>query len=565
MRSHPADLAVRAVAVVAAALLVGACSGASDDAGRATTTTAPATTAAPDGQGDDPGRGPAAADACERPVADAPPVEAVAGTPSDRTLTSFDGTELRVHWFPAPGASADEPAPTVLNGPGWSLAGDTSREKSPLFGALGIGQLNDAGYNVLTWDPRGFGASTGTVTVDDPAKEGRDVSRVLDWLATLPEVLTDRDGDPRVAMIGFSYGGGIQLATASADCRLDALVPGLAWHSLETSLYRNETVKIGWSQSLVTFAGDADLDPHIRRALESGQEHGTISREDQDWFRGRGPTDAVGRITAPTLFVQGTVDTLFGLDEAIANHRLLAERDVPTAMAWFCGGHGTCLTEAGRTDFVESATLAWLDRWLRDDGAALPPAFQTVDQDGRLWTAPSLPEADAALTGSGSGSLRLVATGGSGPLAKGGGDALGSLVADITPARAEHAVEVALSASADGLVLGAPELTLRYRGTVTAHDLPTRLFAQLVDDESGHVIGNQVTPIPVTLDGAEHEVTVALETVVHRVRPGATITLQVVASTVAYATPQLGGEVDLRAVAIEVPVVTEGLTEERER
>lgn len=46
--------------------------------------------------------------------------------PSDYTITSFDGAEIRVHWFPVAGASAGEPAPTVLMGPGWSLAGDTS-------------------------------------------------------------------------------------------------------------------------------------------------------------------------------------------------------------------------------------------------------------------------------------------------------------------------------------------------------------------------------------------------------------------------------------------------------
>lgn len=42
--------------------------------------------------------------------------------PNDYTITSFDGAEIRVHWFPVAGASAAGPAPTVLMGPGWSLA-----------------------------------------------------------------------------------------------------------------------------------------------------------------------------------------------------------------------------------------------------------------------------------------------------------------------------------------------------------------------------------------------------------------------------------------------------------
>ena len=43
--------------------------------------------------------------------------------------------------------------------------------------------LRKAGFNVLTWDSRGFGNSGGTVTVDAPDKEARDVSALIDWLA----------------------------------------------------------------------------------------------------------------------------------------------------------------------------------------------------------------------------------------------------------------------------------------------------------------------------------------------------------------------------------------------
>jgi len=42
----------------------------------------------------------------------------------------------------------------------------------------------------------------------------------------------------------------------------------------------------------------------------------------------------VKQINAPTLFVQGTVDTLFTLDEAVENYRILRSRGVPTAMIW---------------------------------------------------------------------------------------------------------------------------------------------------------------------------------------------------------------------------------------
>ncbi len=44
---------------------------------------------------------------------------------------------------------------------------------------------------MLTWDSRGFGNSGGTVTVDSPDAEGRDVSALIDWLAQQPEAQLD--------------------------------------------------------------------------------------------------------------------------------------------------------------------------------------------------------------------------------------------------------------------------------------------------------------------------------------------------------------------------------------
>jgi ABC-2 type transport system ATP-binding protein len=47
-------------------------------------------------------------------------------------------------------------------------------------------------------------------------------------------------------MVGASYGGGIQLVTAAIDPRVDATVPTIARHSLNTSLYKDQAFKSGW-------------------------------------------------------------------------------------------------------------------------------------------------------------------------------------------------------------------------------------------------------------------------------------------------------------------------------
>ena len=137
---------------------------------------------------------------------------------------------------------------------------------------------------------------------------------------------------------------------------------------------------------------------------------------------------------------------------------------------------------------------------------------------------------------------------------------LGPIVADITPARATNAVNVKVAAPATStVVVGAPTLDLTYSGTVAAGPKPMRVFAQLVDDKTGVVIGNQITPIKVTLDGASHTTSVPLEMISFSFEPGTSVTLQLVATTGAYAVPRLGGSVDFTKAHVELPVVT-GLT-----
>ena len=488
----------------------------------------------------------------------------VEGVEHDHTVTSFDGTELRVHWFPADDATPDDPRPTVLMGPGWSLPGDTSEEGAALFGALGIGPMNERGYNVLTWDPRGFGESTGVVQINSPDHEGRDVQVLLDWVAERPEALTDREGDPRAGMVGFSYGGGIQLVVAAIDCRVDAIVPGLAWHSLETSLYRSGLVKTGWAQVLID-AGTAagEVDPHAVSAYESGVERGTLSEEDLEWFRARGPAELVEQVRVPTLLVHGTVDTLFTVDEVVTNFEVLDGNDVPVATLWICGGHGTCRTEGGDESRVAERTFAWLDRYLKgDEDVDTGARVEVVDQDGTTWVGDELPPPEAEpLEGEGSGTLELSERSVSAltePPPE--PEVLDTLVWRITPDVAEVAVDVPIEAPGEAtLVLGAPRLRLTYRGEVAEGERPVRVFAQLVDDERSVVVGNQVTPIPLELDGGEHTTEVELETVLQHLDAGETLRLQIVATATAYATPRLGGSVTFERIEVSLPT-TEALT-----
>jgi ABC-2 type transport system ATP-binding protein len=164
----------------------------------------------------------------------------LAGAPAahagDVTVTSFDGTPIAASLLPATGLAPGARAPTVLMTHGWGLVRDRGDSAVPMsaFGAAGTAALRDAGFNVLTWDSRGFGESGGTVMVDHKDFEGRDVSALLDWLATQPEARLDGPGDPRAGMHGPSYAGGIELVAAAIDPRIDAIAPAIAWRSLLT-------------------------------------------------------------------------------------------------------------------------------------------------------------------------------------------------------------------------------------------------------------------------------------------------------------------------------------------
>ena len=112
------------------------------------------------------------------------------------------------------------------------------------------------------------------------------------------------------------------------------------------------------------------------------------------WFAARGPGALVQRIRIPTLLIQGTADTLFTLDEAITNYRILRANKVPTKMIWFCGGHGACLTDAGPAGFVEGQTVSWFERYLkRDKSVATGARFEWIADDGQVRTAPDYPPA----------------------------------------------------------------------------------------------------------------------------------------------------------------------------
>ena len=469
----------------------------------------------------------------------------------DAVVISADGTRIVTSFHPAAGLAAGTKAPTILMTHGWggNRDADGTSTSSEAIGNVGAAPLRKAGFNVLTWDSRGFGQSGGTVTVDYKENEGRDVQALIDYLAKQPEALLDGPGDPRVGMHGPSYAGGIELVAAGFEQRIDAIAPDIAWHSLLTSLYKEETIKGGWAAALYAAgqpSSGGDLDPHITSAFTSGASTGKLSAEDRAWFDSRGPSSLVDAIRVPTLLVQGTADTLFTLEEAITNYGILRGNGVPTKMVWFCGGHGTCLTGSGEAGHVERAVIAWMKRYLaRDASVDTGPRFEWLADDAKWRSAGDYPPpAGAPLVAEGSGRLLI-------------NPADAASGTPVAAGRAVNAVNVPVPAPASAVqAVGAPRLTMTYTATGSAP--AGYAFAQTLDKTRGVVVGNQVRPIPLALDGRPHTIERPLEPIAASLTPQSRLTLQITGGSQVYGPARTAADVQIASARLQIPTIGGG-------
>ncbi|MEV0447359.1 CocE/NonD family hydrolase [Streptomyces sp. NPDC050600] len=344
------------------------------------------------------------------------------------------------------GVDAAHPAPAVLatNGFGGSKTDGTTD-------AIGRA-VASRGYVALVYSGLGFGRTGCLISLDDPRIDGQAATRLVDFLAggrtaddgTRADFVTqDGTGDPRVGMIGGSYGGAVQLATASVDPRLDALVPLITWNDLAYSLAPNGAdrttpgvFKWQWANGFYLMGeGQPLLVPSLDpsrinslnclhfvtdacdtvRLLNSGTYPDAETRKVLDFARSVSPVSYLDRVKAPTLIVQGQADSLFNLNEARATYDRLAARGVETRMIWQSWGHsggqkpGELDLGQGdlETSYVGRRILGWFDRHLRGDRTAdTGPAFAYYrDWESGYGTAATVPALSQKLYLSGDGKL----------------------------------------------------------------------------------------------------------------------------------------------------------------
>ena len=322
------------------------------------------------------------------------------------------------------GATASHRVPAILTTNGFGGSKDDQ---------AGIGKaFASRGYAVLSYSGLGFGGSGCKITLDDPDYDGRAASQLVSFLGgaagiafsdakhTAPiarfrsvvQDATDHAGrhdsyDPRVGMIGGSYGGEVQFAAASRDPRVDTIVPLITWNDLSYALGPNNTaqthgvttstpgaVKLTWG---ALFSADGALggaqgaqgDPSrlygcpnfatfVCTALAAGATTGYFQPSDVAQLRHASVEHYLTSIKIPTLLIQGENDTLFNLNEAIATYKSLGAQGTPVTMIWQSWGHSQSTPAPGELDlsnpnpatqYETARVAAWFAHYLKGQPA----------------------------------------------------------------------------------------------------------------------------------------------------------------------------------------------------
>ncbi|MER7004698.1 alpha/beta fold hydrolase [Dactylosporangium sp. NPDC000555] len=451
-------------------------------------------------------------------------------------------------------ASAADPVPAVLLAHGFGGTKQSVRGDAE--------QYADLGYAVLAWTAQGFGRSTGEIHVNSPDWEVKDAQRLIDWLAARPDIRKDGT-DPRVAAVGGSYGGALSLLLAAQDTRVDAIVPMITWNDLVNVFLPGGVFKKQWAGRFFGASENPD-DPQCGRfakdichAYLDIATTGRATPAAEALLRKSSPSQVLDKIKAPTLLVQGQIDTLFPLSEGDANARGIAANGTPVRVAWFTGGHDGGTGPQSEVDRLRQLTGQWLDHYLKGNGKAPASSFTYsrvagLSAQGRgLVTAASSVDAYPGLDGSGTsvdllGPAQPIANppdGNPAPISSLPIAGLSSLLgagglSQEIPGQHADFVSAPLDAALD--TAGAPRVRIRAASPtgeatlfVKLYDVPAKGTPSIPD---GLIAPVHLTGLPKDIADAA-PVTITLPAVVHRFEAGSRVRVTVATADSGYWSP----------------------------
>jgi hypothetical protein len=118
------------------------------------------------------------------------------------------------------------------------------------------------------------------------------------------------------------------------------------------------------------------------------------------------------------------------------------------------------------------------------------------------------------------------------------------------PAVGSPALDVTVTPPAGKQIVVSPTISFSYSGLGTSDTV----YAQLVDNSSGLVLSNIVTPIPVTLDGRTRTVSMSMEDIAYSVDAGDSLTLQITGSALNYFDAWSYGGINISDITLDMPL-----------
>lgn len=314
------------------------------------------------------------------------PSAATAESVTSSTLNTAPGIDIDTSLY----IPSKTPAPALLIAHGFGGNKDSVTEQAKFF--------QQAGYVVLTWSARGFGKSTGSISMNSPDAEVSDTRKLIDYLAKNQAVIKQGASDPLVGIMGASYGGANSLLTASQDSRIDAVVADITWNNLSNALFPQNVIgsnepgpfKKVWAATFFTAAslqnaylGEcgsfADLwcNSYRNAALT-----GAPNAAEQKILKTVSPATYLQNLKAPTLISQGQADSLFPLNESYNSAKLIQQSNptLPLAMIWHAGGHDGGVDES---KFLNAQYLKWMNKYLKKQAVSFP-VFQYTNTNGSI-------------------------------------------------------------------------------------------------------------------------------------------------------------------------------------
>lgn len=410
------------------------------------------------------------------------------------------------------GVTSAQRAPAILTTNGF---GGTKKDQANIAQGLG-----EQGYVTLAYTGLGFvDHDTCPITLDDREHDGQAASQLMRFLGGDPSISaidqnthaavhvnqvirddspTGTRYDPRVGMIGGSYGGQVQFAAAAVEhasgtSRLDAIVPMITWNDLSYSLDPNNQLpdttassgsvssddpgafKYQWSlfftgvgvangaqdatavtdptqaQSLFNQLANqqncANFATQVCVALGEVAAQGYPGTESIHFLRHASVANYLSDVTTPTFLAQGQADSLFNLQESMATYQSLKKQGTPVALEWQSWGHSRSKPVPGELDqrhpgasYQGKQILGWFAHYLKGATSQPVPDFSYF----RDWKYPATggTAADVAkaykagpLPGSTVQTFYLSGSDGGGATVGGTSSGGGSLVTDPTQVR----------------------------------------------------------------------------------------------------------------------------------